>query len=469
MNLPTSTEHRLVLTNYEGIVNASKTFAAEPQLAKTTRIIVIQEMREKIDDTQREHKFHAITTILTECSKHQVLEGFKWHTGLDDSSTRPAELWEALAKVAPTLQDLSLYFHSHELRRMEEKGISVRGGSSHITSSNAFCAFKFPSTFPRLKSLYVDCSGAHGDNGSPIEKLLCGLPNLRALHLNAPTCDLESCRIQGLTWAYKFPQLTHFALSIFYRSAQDIASFLANHPNIRTLMFDAEGDEPIPNVTSLLPNLEALSMDGWGQTTMPGYTELLGANPLRKISYFKTGRFPYNQYHLIPQYAPSLRCLEISLQIEDIRSNENTKLYRITKALLALLPDLSELAIHFSSGWTTMYTADGTSRKPLPMDEEILSKIIKALPTSSNLQVLRMKDHDDGKGSPLAVQSSTFASLQNNLPSSLKTLQWEIKNSTIRYELEPEGSVRIIDPPERRQWPDALLWTDASILKHLRS
>jgi hypothetical protein len=162
--------------------------------------------------------------------------------------------WEALAKVAPRLQHLSFNFYNHELHRMKEKGISVRGGSLEssltVTSSNAFVFFiqaKFPSTFPLLKSLYVDCSGAHGDDGSPIEKLLRGLPNLRVLHIKAPNCDLESCRIQGLTWAYKFPQLTHFAISIFYRSAQDIASFLANHPTIRTLMFDAEGDEPIPN------------------------------------------------------------------------------------------------------------------------------------------------------------------------------------------------------------------------------
>ena len=318
-----------------------------------------------------------------------------------------------------------------------------------------------------MKSLSINCSGAHGDDGSPIEKLLQGLPNLRVLHIDAPNCDLESCRIQGLTWAYKFPQLTHFAISIFYRSAQDIASFLANHPNIRTLMFDAEGEEPIPNISSLLPNLEALSMDHWGQTTREGYTELLGTYPPRNITYFKTGGFPYCQYHLIPQYAPSLRCLEINLSIEDIRS-ENDQ-YCTTKALLALVPDLCELAINFSSSLTYyMCEEDGTSRNPLSMDEEILSKIIKALPKSSNLQVLRMKDHDDGKSSPLKVQSSTFASLRENIPSSLKVLQWEIENSTIRYESEPGQSFRIVDP-EQRQWPDTLLWIDASILKHLRS
>jgi hypothetical protein len=104
MTLPTTSEHRLVLTDYEEIVNASKTFAAEPQLAETTQIIVIEEKREKIDDTKRENKFRAITTILTECSKHRVLEAFKWRTGLDDSSTRPAELLggfsQSCAKVA---------------------------------------------------------------------------------------------------------------------------------------------------------------------------------------------------------------------------------------------------------------------------------------------------------------------------------------------------------------------------------
>jgi len=126
MTLPTTSQHRLVLTDYEEIVNASKTFAAEPQLAETTQIIVIEEKHEEIDDTKRENKFRAITAILMECSKHRVLEAFKW-SGRDNSSTRPAELWEALAKVAPKLQHLSLSFHNHELHRMKEKGISVRG------------------------------------------------------------------------------------------------------------------------------------------------------------------------------------------------------------------------------------------------------------------------------------------------------------------------------------------------------
>ena len=136
-------------------------------------------------------------------------------------------------------------------------------------------------------------------------------------------------------------------------------------------------------------------------------------------------------------------------------------------ALLALVPDLSELAIHFSYCGTYMPQEDGTYLNPLPMDEEILSKILKALPKSSTLQVvLRMKDNDAGTGSPLAIESSTFASLRENMPSSLKVLQWEIDNSIVRYEFEPGQSVRIVDPPEQ-QWPDTLTWTDASVLKHL--
>ena len=131
MTPPTTSEHRLILEDYEEIIDASKTFAAEPQLAETTQVIIIEEIDEETDDTMRENKFRAITTILTECSKHMVLEAFKWHTGLilkwDDSSTRPAEFWEALSKVAPKLQHLSLDFHTHELHRMNEMGISVRG------------------------------------------------------------------------------------------------------------------------------------------------------------------------------------------------------------------------------------------------------------------------------------------------------------------------------------------------------
>ena len=258
-----------------------------------------------------------------------------------------------------------------------------------------------------------------------------------------------------------------------------MACFLENHPNIRTLLFNAYGEEPIPNVNSLLPNLEALSMDNWGQTTINSYNELLGANPPRKITYFKTGRYPYDQYRLIPQYAPSLRCLELSLDIEKIRDEDDVQ-YQTTKSLLALLPNLTEFAVHFSSEWTTIYDEeDDISRNPLPMDEDILSKVLKALPPppkSSNLQVLRMKDVDDGKGSPLVLDqsSNTFASsfLRENMPASLKVLQWEIDNSIVRYEFEPGqsvGGVRVVDPPEQRQWPDTMLWTDASILMHLRS
>ena len=63
-----------------------------------------------------------------------------------------------------------------------------------------------------------------------------------------------------------------------------------------------------------------------------------------------------------------------------------------------------------------MCEEDGTYQNPLPMDEEILVKNIKTFPKSTNLQLLRMKDDDNGKGSPLAVQSSTFASIRENTP-----------------------------------------------------
>ena len=62
MTLPT-TKHRLVLTDYEEIIDASKKIAAEPQLAETTQILVIEEKRERIDEAKRENQFRAITTI----------------------------------------------------------------------------------------------------------------------------------------------------------------------------------------------------------------------------------------------------------------------------------------------------------------------------------------------------------------------------------------------------------------------
>ena len=117
MTLPTASAHRLVLKDYEAIINASKAFAANPQLAETMQIIIIEEVQEDDEEDddeendeevqdgehdeevfqeeneedenklqERENKFRAITTILTDCSKHQKLEAFKWHS-LDQSST----------------------------------------------------------------------------------------------------------------------------------------------------------------------------------------------------------------------------------------------------------------------------------------------------------------------------------------------------------------------------------------------
>ena len=79
MTLPIASEHRLFLKDYEAIINASKEFAAQPQLAQpqlaeTTQIIVIEEKHQEIDDIKKENKFRAITSILTDCSKHRKLE-----------------------------------------------------------------------------------------------------------------------------------------------------------------------------------------------------------------------------------------------------------------------------------------------------------------------------------------------------------------------------------------------------------
>ena len=148
MTLSTAHPSRLVLKDYEEIINASKAFGDNPLLAETMRVIIIEEEEEEEEEVdlgdvqeddgeefqedeedeetvqKRENKFRAITTILTDCSK---LEAFKWHS-LDQSSTRPAEFWEALTKLAPNLQHLSFNFHIHELDRMKEMGISVSWG-----------------------------------------------------------------------------------------------------------------------------------------------------------------------------------------------------------------------------------------------------------------------------------------------------------------------------------------------------
>ena len=82
MTLPnTISKHRLVLKGYEAIINASKASATEPKLAETTQVIVIEKEHEEIDDTKRENKFRAITSILTDCLKAPEARGFKMAHG----------------------------------------------------------------------------------------------------------------------------------------------------------------------------------------------------------------------------------------------------------------------------------------------------------------------------------------------------------------------------------------------------
>jgi hypothetical protein len=99
-------------------------------LSLKKRMKKLKKWTKKLRPPRRTNISRAITTILTACSKHQVLEAFKWEeVDYDEDWTRPAEFWEALTEVAPKLQHLSFGFYAHELRRMHETGISVRGGS----------------------------------------------------------------------------------------------------------------------------------------------------------------------------------------------------------------------------------------------------------------------------------------------------------------------------------------------------
>jgi len=60
---------------------------------------------------------------------------------------------------------------------------------------------------------------------------------------------------------------------------------------IGTLKFNAEGDEPLPNVSSLLPDLEALSMDV-GTNHHAGLCRALKRQPTTKNHLFQDWTIP---------------------------------------------------------------------------------------------------------------------------------------------------------------------------------
>jgi hypothetical protein len=286
-----------------------------------------------------------IASIVQEIAQNGRLESFKWKASYYRAPipTRPKTFWEALSKTAATLKALHLNFYTHEIHALRQQKLNP-----------------MPSPFLELECLSLVMDGGHGDDAKDFDNMLRNIPKLRSLTLSLPSCDLEKCRIQGLTYDWNFPFLSHSNLSAYINDDSGVPAFLTRHPSIQSLKYDVESDSPISIPFTSLPNLKALFVSGFSQVQKC----VEEARAIKQLCISTSlGTTPCD---LSPASSSALSCLEI----ETSYWNEEMVRSQISD-LLPNFANLIEVGIEFQSDNLTWYE-DGKEFHLDPMDVGLL-------------------------------------------------------------------------------------------------
>jgi hypothetical protein len=190
-----------------------------------------------------------------------------------------------------------------------------------------------------------------------IDRMLRETHKLKNLSLSLPTCDLEYCRIQGLSYDYHFPELNSLSLAVYDSPDSGLPDFLARHSSITVLNLQVQGDKPLRFSDSAFPNLRALRADWiWGKA----FSDLLSTSGSRTITYLNVGSELKGSYADIVKVSRTLTCLEVS---NPWRKKEFPE---PLKSLLSKLPEIQEIG--FDMGNTSWMNDDGSWGGPEPMD-----------------------------------------------------------------------------------------------------
>lgn len=283
------------------------------------------------------------------------LTNFSWTTThcASASFTRPQTLWSAIFAHTPTLLTLHLDFFEHEVDKLPV----------------------FGATFPVLKRLKLDTSNAHGDDGAAIDAILRACPQLEHLEFIWPICDLMSCQIQNISWAYVYPHLTHLTLNGCCVAPPPLARFIANLPLMQVLNEDIEFEtgreayEPPSLGMNKLPQLKALYLGSplWSNV-------YFDESARRSISHLALngGKYAFDKLAKLPRVQQGIKTLELYGSISNWRfrdmEGDEGKARRAPGPQKALtldsmfpsLDNLQELGIGMSSGNISYPKPDGT-------------------------------------------------------------------------------------------------------------
>jgi hypothetical protein len=397
------------------------------------------------------------------------LETFSWdirHQFWDNSKVRrPSSFFTALWKHAPTLRKLGLGYFTHELHEVDGP----------------------TSPFPVLKELYVDASGAHGDDGTAVEDLLKLCPVLEKLEFYWPGCDLDSCQIQNISWKFEMPKLRYLALHGSDFAPVALAQFLENHPNIENFVDGVDADSHVPYEESegprlsktALPNVRAVNR----ASESARYPEDWFSDEAdRKIVHLAVPWAWQGGVDVSKNMARELKCLNINAsnvtawrpnkpdsddeeeERQRIEADPEKKLVKGVRKLLPSLTGLRELSIKLESQSVSMTLPDGEFGSPPGMDETDLKVILSVLPKETAIRALRVWD-SAGKPLPQSLLDDFPA-----IPSSLEYLKWEGEEKVLyRFIRREGGKVKAVPCEEKLREVDEKRngeWNETRILDY---
>lgn len=218
--------------------------------------------------------------------------------------------------------------------------------------------------------LNLDLSGGHGDDASQVHQMLHHTHKLTSLSLQLPGCDLENCRIRGITYDYHFPELESFSLHGWVTSGPELPDFLLRHPLIKNLCFSLSSDEEdgIQMAANAIPNLRALSINEMSRLRI--LSEFLASSTPRQIKYLRLESWKTEYLATLRDAGKDLQCLEMSTyNIDEWREDASKSPLR---SLMPSLPELLEFTLDCPTGSTLWKNENGEWQNPEPIDSDDL-------------------------------------------------------------------------------------------------
>jgi hypothetical protein len=225
----------------------------------------------------------------------------------------------------------------------------------------------FPLPFEELLTLHLDLTGGHGDDASPVHQMLHSTHKLTSLSLQLHSCDLENCRVQGITYDYHFPDLESFSLQIWLDSRIALADSLLHHPSITALSLSLSTEDE-DSMETTLPCLRALALNDTFRTQL--FSNLLSASASRRITHLRLDGLHQGHLRNLAGVGRSLPCLELSTYSADGR-REDLGASKLRELLLSL-PELTEIALDCQSGNTHFRNEANEWVHPDPIDVDDL-------------------------------------------------------------------------------------------------